>query len=75
MAEIIYLADRRGEELDIEQFRQQIADRRAFHDEFELNMRLASEVVKARNPGAMDHLGSEEFEGCSWDDHRVTRCA
>lgn len=45
MTEIIYLADRRGDEPDIEQFRQQIADRKAFHDEFELNVRLAFEVA------------------------------
>ena len=62
MAEMIYLADRRGHEPHIEQFRQQIAEWKAFHDEFELNMRLAFQVVKARNPGAMDHLSCEELE-------------
>ena len=71
MAEIIYLADRRGNEPDIEQFRQPIADQKAFHDEFELNMRLAFEVVKARNPGVMDHMGCEEFEG--WWADRIRR--
>ena len=61
-ADIIYLADRRGDEPDIEHFRQQIADRKAFHDEYELHMRSAFQVVKSRHPGVMDHLDYEEFE-------------
>jgi hypothetical protein len=61
-ADIIYLADRRGDEPEIERFRQQIAERKAFHDEYELHMRSAFQVVKARRPGVMDHLRYEEFE-------------
>ena len=61
-ADIIHLADRRESELDIDQFRQQIADRKAFHDEYELHMRSAFEVVKARHPGVMDALRYEEFK-------------
>jgi hypothetical protein len=61
-ADIIYLAYRRGDEPDIERFRQQIAERKAFHHEYELYMRSAFEVLKARRPGVMDHLDFEEFE-------------
>jgi len=62
MADIIYLAEHREAELDIEHFRQQIADRKAFHDEYELHMRSAFEVVKRRHPDVMDAMDYEEFE-------------
>jgi hypothetical protein len=61
-ADIIYLAGRREAEPDIDRFRQQIADRKAFHDDFELHMRSAFEVVKRRRPGVMDAMDFEEFE-------------
>lgn len=61
-ADIIYLADRREAEPDIERLRQQIADRKRFHDEYELYMRSAFEVVKNRRPGVMDAMNFEEFE-------------
>lgn len=61
-ADIIYLANHREAEPDIDRFRQQIADRKAFHDEYELHMRSAFEVVKNRRPGVMDAMDYEEFE-------------
>jgi hypothetical protein len=70
-AEIIYLAGRRGDEPDIEHFRRQIADRKSFHDEYELHMRSAFEVVKNRHPGVMDALSYEEFE--EWLADRIVK--
>jgi hypothetical protein len=61
-ADIIYLAMVREDDPDIDRFRQQIADRKAFHDEYELHMRSAFEVVKRHRPGVMDHMTYEEFE-------------
>lgn len=61
-ADIIHQADRRESEPDIKEFRQQYADRKAFHDEYELHMRSAFEVMKAHRPGVTDALPYEEFE-------------
>jgi hypothetical protein len=70
-ADIIFLADRREGEPDIECFRQQIADRKAFHDEYELHMRSAFEVVKRHRPGIMDDMSYEEFE--DWLANRIMK--
>lgn len=60
-AEIIQLADRRGQ-TEADDFQRQMDARKEFHEAFRFEMRAAFERVKGRRIGVMDHLDFEEFE-------------